>query len=156
MAAKTLKNSNGLQTVTFKTSQKGKKTKIRKEKSIVACSVALVMAFFLAENENRQLEDLPQAGFGRVPEMTENFMNRNYTHCFIRHSERFPQHNRKTVHGKMLISILCNRQCYWFAILRELTRVILIYIPPSLSNNPKIVLPFEQRRKGGGGRSNSS
>ena len=51
MAAKTLKNSNGLQTVTFKTSQKGKKTKIRKEKSIVACSVALVMAFFLAENE---------------------------------------------------------------------------------------------------------
>ena len=31
-------------------------------------SVALVMAFLAAENENRQLEDLPQADFGRVPE----------------------------------------------------------------------------------------
>ena len=42
------------------------------------------MAFSLAENENRQLEDLPQAGFGSVPEMTENFVNRNYAHCLIR------------------------------------------------------------------------
>ena len=74
------------------------------------------MAFSLAENENRQLGDLPQADFGRVPEMTENFVNRNYAHCLIRNFERFPQHNRKTVHGKMLISILCNRQCYRFAI----------------------------------------
>ena len=31
-------------------------------------SVALVMAFLAAENENRQLEDSPQADFGRVPE----------------------------------------------------------------------------------------
>ena len=31
-------------------------------------SVALVMAFLAADNENRQLEDLPQADFGRFPE----------------------------------------------------------------------------------------
>ena len=34
----------------------------------VTYSVALVMAFLEAENENRQLEGLPQADFGRVPE----------------------------------------------------------------------------------------
>ena len=31
-------------------------------------SVALVLAFLSAENENRQLEDLPLAYFGRLPE----------------------------------------------------------------------------------------
>ena len=31
-------------------------------------SVALVMAFHAAESENRPLEDLPRADFGRVPE----------------------------------------------------------------------------------------
>ena len=31
-------------------------------------SVALVLAFLPAENENRQLEDLPLAYFGRLPE----------------------------------------------------------------------------------------
>ena len=31
-------------------------------------SEALVMAFLAAENENRQLKDLPQAAFGRIPE----------------------------------------------------------------------------------------
>ena len=46
-----------------------KKTKIRKEKPEVTSSVALVpVAFLAAESENRQLEDLPQAVFGRVPD----------------------------------------------------------------------------------------
>ena len=31
-------------------------------------SVALVLAFLSAESENRQLEDLPLADFGRLPE----------------------------------------------------------------------------------------
>ena len=30
-------------------------------------SLALVLAFLAAENENRQLEDLPLADFGRLP-----------------------------------------------------------------------------------------
>ena len=47
---------------------RGKKTKIRREKPKVTYSVALVKGFLAAENENRQLEDLPQAYFGRVPE----------------------------------------------------------------------------------------
>ena len=34
----------------------------------VMYSVALVMAFHAAESENRPLEDLPRADFGRVPE----------------------------------------------------------------------------------------
>ena len=48
-------------------------------------SVALVLAFLPAENENRQLEDLPLAYFGRLPErllpsvrkklINENFVN---------------------------------------------------------------------------------
>ena len=46
----------------------GKETNILKEKPKVTCSVALVLAFLSAENENRQLEDLPQANFGRLPE----------------------------------------------------------------------------------------
>ena len=44
--------------MTFKLSEKGKKTKIRIEKQKVTCSVALVTAFF--GNENRQLKDLSQ------------------------------------------------------------------------------------------------
>ena len=52
MAAKTLKNPYSLQTVTFKLSYKGKKTKIQKEKPKVTYSVALVMAFLAAENKN--------------------------------------------------------------------------------------------------------
>ena len=55
--------------MTFKLSLRGKETKlVRKEKPKVTKSVALVRAFLAAENENRQLEDLPQADFGRVPE----------------------------------------------------------------------------------------
>ena len=56
-----------------------------KRKPKVAYSVALVLAFLLAENENRQLEDLPLADFGRLPErlllsvrtkaINENFLN---------------------------------------------------------------------------------
>ena len=61
MAAKKLKNPYRLQTVTLKLSWKGKKTKIRKEKPQVTYSVSLVMVFHAAENENRQLKDLPQA-----------------------------------------------------------------------------------------------
>ena len=68
MAARTLKNPYCSQAVRFKLSKKVKKTNIRKEKPKVTYSVALVMAFLAANNENRQLEDLPQADFGRFPE----------------------------------------------------------------------------------------
>ena len=50
----------------FKLCYKRKKTNILKEKPTVACSVALVSAFLWAESENRQLEDLPLADFGRL------------------------------------------------------------------------------------------
>ena len=58
---------------------------MRKEKPKVTYAVALVLAFLSAENENRQLEDLSLADFGRLPErlllserrksMNENFVN---------------------------------------------------------------------------------
>ena len=63
------------------------KTNIVKEQPKVTYSVALVLAFLSAENENRQLEDLPLADFGRLPEdffcllsvrtnsINENFVN---------------------------------------------------------------------------------
>ena len=60
LAAKTLKNSYFLLTVTFKISYEGKRTKIRKEKSKVTYSVALIVAFLASEHENPQLKDLPQ------------------------------------------------------------------------------------------------
>ena len=41
---------------------------MRKEKPKVTYSVALVLAFLSAENENRRLEDLSLADFGRLPE----------------------------------------------------------------------------------------
>ena len=66
-AAKTLKNPYHLQTVTIKLLKKGKKTTERKTESY-SNSVALVMAFLEAENENRQLKDFPQADFDRIPE----------------------------------------------------------------------------------------
>ena len=44
------------------------KATIRKEKPKVMYSVALVIVFLAAENENRQLEDLPQLDFGCVHE----------------------------------------------------------------------------------------
>ena len=62
-----------------------KKTNILKEKPKVTYPVALVLVFLSAENENRQLEDFPQADFGRLPErlllsvrtkpINENFVN---------------------------------------------------------------------------------
>ena len=52
----------------FKLSSKRKKTKILGEKPEGTYSVALVLAFLPAENENRQLEDLPLADFGHLPE----------------------------------------------------------------------------------------
>ena len=64
---------------------KEKKTNILKEKPKITYSVALVLAFLSAENENRQMEDLPLADFGRLHErlllsvrtksMNENFVN---------------------------------------------------------------------------------
>ena len=45
-----------------------KKTGILKGKPKVAYSVALVLVFLTSENENRQLEDLPLADFGLLPE----------------------------------------------------------------------------------------
>ena len=58
---------------------------MRKEKPKVTYSVALVLAFLSSENENRQLEDLRLADFGRLPErlllsvriksINENFVN---------------------------------------------------------------------------------
>ena len=68
----------------LKLSQKAKKTNKLKEKPKVMYSVALVLAFLSAENENRQPENLPQAHFGRLPErillartmsINENFVN---------------------------------------------------------------------------------
>ena len=41
---------------------------MQKEKPKVTYSGVLMLAFFAAENENRQLEDLPLADFGRLPE----------------------------------------------------------------------------------------
>ena len=75
MAAKTLKNQYRLQIVTFKLSRKGKKTQTRKEKPKATYS----MAFLSAENENRQLKDLPSADFGRLPEILV-LINRRF--CF--------------------------------------------------------------------------
>ena len=69
----------------FKLSKKGKGTNILKEEPKVTYSVALVLAFLSAENENQQLEDLPLANFCRLPErfllsvrtksINENFVN---------------------------------------------------------------------------------
>ena len=52
----------------FKLFQKGKETNTLKEKPKVAYSVALVLAFLSAENENRKVEDLPLGDFGLLPE----------------------------------------------------------------------------------------
>ena len=66
--------------------RKGKKTNILKEKPKVPYSVTLMLTFLSAENENRQLEDLPLADFGCLPErlllsvrtksINQNFVNR--------------------------------------------------------------------------------
>ena len=46
----------------------GRKPKYEKKNRNFAYSVALVMPSLAAKNENRQLKDLRQADFGRVPE----------------------------------------------------------------------------------------
>ena len=58
---------------------------VKKKKPKVTYSVALVLAFLSTEDGNRQLEDLPLADFGRLPErrllsvktksIKENFVN---------------------------------------------------------------------------------
>ena len=52
--------------------------------------MALAMAFLAAENENRQLEDLPQAAFlkrfllsVRKKSINENFVNESYARCYF-------------------------------------------------------------------------
>ena len=69
----------------FQTFLEGEKTNKKKRKTEVTYSVALVLRFLAAENENRQLEDLPLADFGRLPDrlllsvrtksINENFVN---------------------------------------------------------------------------------
>ena len=72
MAAKTLKIPYRWLTSRFKLFYRGKKTNILKEKLKVTYSVALVLAFLSAENENRRLEDLSLADFGRLPWKTSS------------------------------------------------------------------------------------
>ena len=69
MAVKKLKKSISLTDDDVQTFLEGEKNKIRIEKQKVTYSVVLVLAFL--GNENRQLEDLSQADFGRVPEQNE-------------------------------------------------------------------------------------
>ena len=67
------------------------KTNTQKQKPKVTYSMALLLTFFAAENENRQPEDLPLTDFGRLPErlllsvrtksINENLEIKNYDHC---------------------------------------------------------------------------
>ena len=80
--AKTLKKSVSLTDSEVQTFLEDEENQYTKRKTY---SVALVLAFLSAENENRQLEDFPQADFGRLPEklllsvrtksINENFVN---------------------------------------------------------------------------------
>ena len=84
-AAKTLKKSVSLTDCGVQTFLEGEENQYTKRKTEVTYSVALVLVFLSTENENRQLEDLPLADFGRLPErlllsvkaksMDENFVN---------------------------------------------------------------------------------
>ena len=83
MAAKTLKKSVSLTDSEAQTFLEGEENNILKEKSKVKYSAALVLAFLSAENENRQLEDLPLADFGRLPDrlllsIRTNSINKNF------------------------------------------------------------------------------
>ena len=85
MAAKTQKKTVSLTDSDAQTFLEGEENNILKEKPKVKYSAALVLTFLSAENENRQLEDLPLADFGRLPErlllsvrtksINENFVN---------------------------------------------------------------------------------
>ena len=68
MAVKSLKKSVSLTDSEVQTYLEGKINNVPKEKPKVKYSVALVLAFLAAENENRQLEGLPLADFGRLLE----------------------------------------------------------------------------------------
>ena len=68
VAVKTLKKSLFLTESEVQTFLEGEKNNIPKEKPKVKYSVTLVLAFLAAENESRQLEGLPLADFGRLPE----------------------------------------------------------------------------------------
>ena len=82
MAAKTLKKSVSLTDSEAQTFLEGEENNILKEKSKVKYSAASVLAFLLAENENRQMEDLPLANFGRLPDrllsIRTNSINENF------------------------------------------------------------------------------
>lgn len=71
MAAKTLKNLLTDSEIQNFLEGEGNQNKKRKTKSFSEAthSVALVMNFLVAENKNQQLEDLPLATFGYVPEI---------------------------------------------------------------------------------------
>ena len=85
MAVKSLKKSVSLTDSEVQTFLEGEINYVPKEKPKVKYSVALVLAFLAAENENRQLEGLPLADFGRLLErlflsvrtksINENFVN---------------------------------------------------------------------------------
>ena len=65
MAAKTLKKSLSLKDSDVQTFLDEEENQYTRGKPKFPYSVALVMAFVAAVNENRQLEDFPQADFGR-------------------------------------------------------------------------------------------
>ena len=65
MAAKTLKKYLSLKDSDAQTFLEEEENQYTRRKPKVAYSVALVMAFVAAVNENRQLEDFPQTDFGR-------------------------------------------------------------------------------------------
>ena len=67
MAAKTLKKSLSLKDSDVQTFLDEEENQYTREKPKVAYSVAL--AFVAAVNENQQLEDFPQADFGRLPKI---------------------------------------------------------------------------------------
>ena len=65
------------------------KTNTQKQKPKVTYSMALVLTFFAAENENRQPEDLPLTDFGRLPErlllsVRTKSINENYVNWKLR------------------------------------------------------------------------
>ena len=68
MAAKTLKTSVSLTDNQVHTFLEGEENQYTKKNPKVTFSVVFVLVFLSAKNGNRQLEDLPLADFGRLPE----------------------------------------------------------------------------------------
>ena len=88
--------------MTLNFSRRGRKPKYEEKIRKLAHSVALLMAFFAAENENQQLKGLPPADFSGVPErfllsvgtnsITENFVARlllDMKFCYVGISRAF-------------------------------------------------------------------